>query len=67
MTVEEMFEKEKLDPDFIRDNFEGDYWDACDKFVREKWYSEIEQMTVKQANWFGKILDQCIETRIANQ
>lgn len=42
MTVEQLFTEEKIDKDFISDNFDSDYWFKCDMFVRQNWTTDIE-------------------------
>lgn len=64
MTVQELFEQEKIDRDFIDDNFDGGYWDSCGKFVKDKWTTDIETLSPKQGAWLTKILDDCVEKRI---
>lgn len=64
MTVEQLFTEEKIDKDFISDNFDSDYWFKCDMFVRQNWTTDIESLTDKQAAWLTKILDSCVEKRI---
>jgi hypothetical protein len=65
VTVAELFEAEKIDnPDFILHNFDGSYWESCWNFVDDNWDKEIESMSLKQAAWLTKILDDCVEKRI---
>lgn len=67
MTVGLMFSDEKLEREFIEHNFDGAYWESCDKFVAENWHREVETLSAKQNVWFQKILDDCIEKRIERQ
>lgn len=66
MTVQEMFEIEKIDLDFVKEKMCGDssYWDSSAKFLKENWDRNIESMSAKQVNWANKILDDCVEKRI---
>ena len=64
MKVQELFEAEKIDTDFMELKFEGSYWESCSNFVSENWNREIETMSEKQASWLTKILDDCVEKRI---
>jgi len=63
-TVESYFGFEKIDIDFISENFEGEYWDACDNFIRSNWSRDMDTMSEKQINWLTRILKNCIEKRI---
>lgn len=67
MKVYELFEAEKIDDEFIAKHFDGSYWDGCNNFINENWEREIESLSTKQASWFTKILDDCVECRIDNQ
>ena len=65
MKVKELFEAEKIDVTFISEVMsDSPYWQSCEKFVAEKWNSEIEAMSLKQGAWLTKILDDCVEKRI---
>jgi len=66
MRVGELFEKERIDKDFLYEKMQGrsDYWDGAVDFIVEKWSSEIESMSNKQAAWLTSILDDCVEKRI---
>ena len=64
MTVQQLFEAEKIDKDFMSENFDSDYWLKCGNFVLEHWKVEIDFLTPKQGAWLTKILDDCVEKRI---
>lgn len=64
MTVKQLFEKEKIELEFINDHFEGDYWNNCADFVDDNWNNEIDNLSIKQGTWLTKILDDCVEKRI---
>ncbi len=65
MTVQELFEAEKLDVNFIGIYMvEGKYWLGCDNFIRDNWDTDISDLSLKQAAWLTKILDDCVEYRI---
>lgn len=66
MTVSELFESEKIDIDFMWENFDDEpYWVSAKNFIEEKWDTEIERLSVKQAAWCTRILDDCIEKRLS--
>lgn len=68
MTTKEMFKLEKVTLEMLDERAgESSYWAGCDKFVNDKWESEIDRMTQKQANWLDKILEDMVEWRIKNQ
>lgn len=64
MKLKELFINEKLDEDFILDNFDGAYWESCSVFVVENWNRDTKDLSVKQSDWVLKILDDCVEKRI---
>lgn len=67
MTVEEYFEVENIDMDFIEVKFDGPYWEKSLEFVSKNWSRDMESMTPKQVDWLGKILDDCVEKRITSR
>lgn len=68
MTVKWLFAEEKIDIDFLWENFDDEpYWVKCKNFIEEKWEEEIEDLSPKQAAWVTRILDDCIEKRIELQ
>lgn len=64
MTVGELFESEKLDKDFIENNFSSPYWESANKFVQDNWGRDVSALTAKQNNWLSRVLDDCVERRI---
>lgn len=68
MTVSEYFECEGIDRELLDEVSEkSDYWASASNFALKTWDDDIEEMTVKQANWLSKIRDDMIERRIKNQ
>lgn len=71
MTVEQYFEAEKIDLQFIDDNFDwcdrADYWSRAYEFLETNWGRDIGTLSQSQYNWLSRILDDCIEKRIYNQ
>lgn len=66
LTVQDYFQNEKIDLDFIEQKFEGSYWESALKFVTEKWETDLTELSEKQGSWISKILDDCVEKRIQN-
>ena len=65
MTIGELFEKEKIDRDFMWDRFDDEpYWAKAKSFIEDNWNTNIESMSLKQGAWVTKILDDCVEKRI---
>lgn len=68
MTTQELFEKERITLAMLDERSdESNYWSGCNDFISDKWTSDIERMTEKQAKWLDKILEDMIEWRIKNQ
>ena len=67
MKIKEIFENEKLCRDFIEIKFEGPYWMKCRSFIERNWHYNVDQLTIKQQEWFEKILEDCVEMRILSQ
>ncbi len=65
MTIQELFEAERIDKDMLGDlAFESPYWASCDRFISDNWTHKIEGLSLKQAAWATRILDDCVEMRI---
>ena len=69
MLVSELFKQEKIEIEFITENFDTgqSYWNSCDSFITENWLEDIDSLSIKQGAWLTKILDECVELRIKNQ
>jgi len=68
VTVQEFFEAEKIDLEMLDERYgESDYWNSCFDFVEEKWSTEIQNLSQKQAAWLSRIQEDMIEYRIKNQ
>ena len=67
MTVQEMFEVEKIDLDFVNEKMSdgGSYWTSCGNFLEENWSRAADTMSSKQQKWLSRILDDCVEKRLA--
>lgn len=68
MTVQEMFEHEKIDQEFIQTKMiDGSpYWESCEKFLGQCWERDEGTMSIKQQQWLAKILESCVEKRLEN-
>lgn len=64
MTIQELFEKESINEDFVEKKFEGSYWESCNDFLQKNWTRDINTLSEKQGSWLTKILDDCVEKRI---
>ena len=64
MKVGEWFCEEQIDPQFINENFDGAYWESCEKFLTDKWYTDLKSLSPKQQSWLERIMDDCLEKRI---
>jgi undecaprenyl pyrophosphate synthase len=65
MIVQELFEQEKIDLDFIEEMEDlSAYWQTCVNFVTENWRRRVDGLSAKQGAWLTKILDDCVEKRI---
>jgi hypothetical protein len=68
VTVQEFFESEKIDLEMLDERYgESDYWNSCFDFVEERWSTEIQNLSQKQAAWLSRIQEDMIEYRIKNQ
>jgi len=67
MKVKDLCDEEKIGIHFIEKNFEGTYWESCADFVSQNWEREIDSLSAKQAAWFTKILDDCVEAKIEGE
>jgi hypothetical protein len=65
MTVQEAFEVENLDmSDVAYRSCESPYWEKTLNFITEKWQTDFEDLTIKQAQWVQRVIDDLIEERI---
>jgi len=64
MTVQEYLEVEKIDRDFIEQEFSGPYWESALSFVDDNYERDVDALSEKQVSWLAKILDDCVEKRI---
>ena len=62
--VKDLFAEEKIDINFIKLKFEGDYWANCDRFIRRKWNGRADFLTERESVWVKNILADCTEKRI---
>lgn len=66
MTIQEMFETEHIyKDDLVLVSEESEYSRNAAGFVLDKWYTDIEDLTPKQAAWASRILDDLTERRIS--
>lgn len=65
MTVQEWFEGDKItreDVDLMAE--ESEYSAKAARFIGEKWNTDVDDLSPKQSNWAGRILDDMVERRI---
>lgn len=68
MTVREWFEGDRIyreDVDAMAE--ESEYSAKASAFIGEKWETDAEDLTPKQASWATQILDGMVERRIDKQ
>jgi hypothetical protein len=67
MTVEELFEVEKITLEMIQErSCESSYWDNVSDFIEDVWEKEAEGLTERQYDWVHRILEDMTEYRILN-
>lgn len=65
MTLQERFEKEKIDLDFLEELEElSHYWHTCVNFVIENWRVDERDLSQKQSAWFERIIEDAVEKKI---
>lgn len=65
MTVEEMFAQEGIEKkDVVLIAEESDYWESSSYFVTSNWTKYVEELTIGQNKWLGKIFDDMTELKI---
>lgn len=65
MTIQEWFEGEKIfQQDVTNMADESEYASSAAKFITEKWNADVDDLSVKQTDWAGRILDDMVERRI---
>lgn len=65
MTVQEWFEGDRITREDIDQMAEESEYSAnAARFIGEKWNTDVADLTVKQADWAGRILDDMVERRI---
>lgn len=65
MTVEELFETEKITVEHVSNiQEESPYWEKAGAFIMEKWEESVDRLSPKQFTWMHKILEELTERRI---
>ncbi len=65
MTIQELFESEKLSLEFLEAQVDGNaYWDSVNSFIKYNWKRDVASLSVKQAAWVSRIVDDLTEIRI---
>ena len=64
LKVKQLFDKEKIDAQFIKDHFSGKYWTSCYLFIKENYDRNLEDISDQQRAWAGKIVDDLVEYKI---
>lgn len=65
MTVEEMFAQEGIEKKHVvLISDESEYWESSSYFVTSNWTKYVEELTIGQNKWLGKIFDDMTEMKI---
>jgi hypothetical protein len=65
MKVEELFAKERVElTEVLEMGDESDYHNTSANFIYANWCRDVETLSVRQAAWLTKILEDMIEKRI---
>lgn len=68
MTVQEWFEGDKITREMVDEmGEESEYSMKAATFIGEKWNTDADDLTPKQSDWAGRILDDMVERRINQQ